>query len=255
MAGMLAALVPAIVLLAATARRRARWPFPWARSSPAAPSSRSSPATPSSTHTSVSSRAERVQRSPDPRRGGDRARRRLRSGTRRRGPVRGPEPPPEHNGRELNGPPGGFRRRATDRDPDEPDDLERARQLAEIHGLPLVDLAVTGVSPEATKMVPLAVLERVGAIPYYVDDDTAADRAHRPGQRPRHRRAPPDLEAAGRVRGRAARGRDGRGEAAHAAPTSRSARSSTTTPTRRSRTSPTTSRPRTASRRGRSSGS
>src|SRR4051794_3945798 len=68
--------------------------------------------------------------------------------------------------------PNGFRRRATDRDPDEPDDLERARQLAEIHGLPLVDLAVTGISPEATKMVPLAVLERVGAIPYFVDEDT-----------------------------------------------------------------------------------
>src|SRR4051794_25243028 len=68
--------------------------------------------------------------------------------------------------------PNGFRRRATDRDPDEPDDLERARQLAEIHGLPLVDLAVTGISPEATKLVPLAVLERVGAIPYSVDEDT-----------------------------------------------------------------------------------
>ena len=65
-------------------------------------------------------------------------------------------------------PPGDFRRR----DPDVSDDLERARQLAESHGLPLVDLAVTGVSPDATKMVPLAVLERVGAIPYYVEENT-----------------------------------------------------------------------------------
>jgi type IV pilus assembly protein PilB len=49
-------------------------------------------------------------------------------------------------------------------------DLDRARQLAEIHGLPLVDLAVTGISPEATKLIPLSVLERVGAIPYSVDE-------------------------------------------------------------------------------------
>ena len=45
------------------------------------------------------------------------------------------------------------------------DDFERARVLAEAHRLPLVDLAVTGVSPEATKLVPLRVLERVVAIP------------------------------------------------------------------------------------------
>jgi type IV pilus assembly protein PilB len=50
------------------------------------------------------------------------------------------------------------------------DDFERARFLAEAHRLPLVDLAVTGVSPEATKLVPLRVLERVVAIPYAVDD-------------------------------------------------------------------------------------
>jgi type IV pilus assembly protein PilB len=51
------------------------------------------------------------------------------------------------------------------------DDFERARQLAEAHRLPLVDLAVTGVSPDATKLVPLRVLERVVAIPYALDDD------------------------------------------------------------------------------------
>jgi type IV pilus assembly protein PilB len=77
-------------------------------------------------------------------------------------------PPPED-------PPasGGLRRRAGDqKESGDGDDLERARQLAEIHGLPLVDLAVTGISPEATKLVPLAVLERVGAIPYSVDDNS-----------------------------------------------------------------------------------
>jgi type IV pilus assembly protein PilB len=50
------------------------------------------------------------------------------------------------------------------------DDFERARLLAETHRLPLVDLAVTGVSPDATKLVPLRVLERVVAIPYAVDE-------------------------------------------------------------------------------------
>jgi type IV pilus assembly protein PilB len=50
------------------------------------------------------------------------------------------------------------------------DDFERARMLAEAHRLPLVDLAVTGVSPEAVKLVPLRVLERVVAVPYAVDE-------------------------------------------------------------------------------------
>ncbi|HZO96736.1 MAG TPA: GspE/PulE family protein [Gaiellaceae bacterium] len=50
------------------------------------------------------------------------------------------------------------------------DDFERARLLAERHRLPLVDLAVTGVSPEAVKLVPLRVLERVVAVPYAVDE-------------------------------------------------------------------------------------
>jgi len=50
------------------------------------------------------------------------------------------------------------------------DDFERARKLAETHRLPLVDLAVTGVSPEATKLIPLRLLERVVAIPYATDD-------------------------------------------------------------------------------------
>jgi type IV pilus assembly protein PilB len=49
-------------------------------------------------------------------------------------------------------------------------DLERARMLAERHRLPLVDLALTGVSSEATKLIPLRVLERGVAIPYAVED-------------------------------------------------------------------------------------
>ena len=73
---------------------------------------------------------------------------------------------------EVTMPSGGFRRRASDQidDRDDVDDQERARRLAESHGLPLVDLAVTGVSPDATKLIPLQVLERVGAIPYFVDE-------------------------------------------------------------------------------------
>jgi type IV pilus assembly protein PilB len=50
------------------------------------------------------------------------------------------------------------------------DDFERARMLAERHRLALVDLAVTGVSPDAVKIVPLRVLERVVAVPYAVDE-------------------------------------------------------------------------------------
>jgi type IV pilus assembly protein PilB len=42
--------------------------------------------------------------------------------------------------------------------------------LAERHRLALVDLAVTGVSPDAVKIVPLRVLERVVAVPYAVDE-------------------------------------------------------------------------------------
>jgi type IV pilus assembly protein PilB len=52
------------------------------------------------------------------------------------------------------------------------DDFERARMLAERHRMPLVDLAVTGVSPEAVKLVPLRVLERVVAVPYAVDESS-----------------------------------------------------------------------------------
>ena len=46
-----------------------------------------------------------------------------------------------------------------------------ARTLAARYQLPLVELAMTGVSEEAAKVVPLHVLERVGAIPYAVDGD------------------------------------------------------------------------------------
>src|ERR1700745_2453763 len=57
-------------------------------------------------------------------------------------------------------------------EPGELDDFERARMLAETHRMPLVDLAVTGVSPEATKLVPLRVLERVVAVPYAADENS-----------------------------------------------------------------------------------
>jgi type IV pilus assembly protein PilB len=50
-------------------------------------------------------------------------------------------------------------------------ELERARQLAARFHLPLVDLAMTGVAPEAAKQIPLRVLERAVAIPYEIEDN------------------------------------------------------------------------------------
>ena len=41
-----------------------------------------------------------------------------------------------------------------------------ARALATRYQLPLIDLALNGVDPEASKEVPLHVLERIGAVPY-----------------------------------------------------------------------------------------
>jgi len=45
-----------------------------------------------------------------------------------------------------------------------------ARTLAGRFGMPLVDLAVSGIDPEASKVVPLHVLERVVAMPYAIHD-------------------------------------------------------------------------------------
>jgi type IV pilus assembly protein PilB len=45
-----------------------------------------------------------------------------------------------------------------------------ARMLAARHHLPLVDLPLTGVHPEAAKVVPLHVLERIVAIPYAIEN-------------------------------------------------------------------------------------
>jgi type IV pilus assembly protein PilB len=45
-----------------------------------------------------------------------------------------------------------------------------ARMLAARHQLPLVDLPLAGVDPEAAKVVPLHVLERIVAIPYAIDN-------------------------------------------------------------------------------------
>jgi type IV pilus assembly protein PilB len=46
-----------------------------------------------------------------------------------------------------------------------------ARMLAARHQLPLVDIAVAGVDPEAAGTLPLHILERVVAIPYAVDGE------------------------------------------------------------------------------------
>src|ERR671928_177363 len=45
-----------------------------------------------------------------------------------------------------------------------------ARMLAARHQLPLVDLPLAGVSPEAAKVVPLHVLERIVAMPYAIEN-------------------------------------------------------------------------------------
>src|ERR671934_894420 len=45
-----------------------------------------------------------------------------------------------------------------------------ARMLAARHQLPLVDLPLAGVNPEAAKVVPLHVLERIVAIPYAIEN-------------------------------------------------------------------------------------
>jgi type IV pilus assembly protein PilB len=49
--------------------------------------------------------------------------------------------------------------------------LSIARSVAARHNLPLVDIIETGVSPEAAELIPLHVLERVGAIPYAIEGD------------------------------------------------------------------------------------
>jgi len=47
-----------------------------------------------------------------------------------------------------------------------------ARTLAARYQLPLVDLTAVGIDPDAAKIVPLHVLERIMAIPYAVEGDT-----------------------------------------------------------------------------------
>jgi type IV pilus assembly protein PilB len=47
-----------------------------------------------------------------------------------------------------------------------------ARTLAEQYHLPLIDLAESGIDPEASKLIALTVLERVGAIPFAFEDGT-----------------------------------------------------------------------------------
>jgi type IV pilus assembly protein PilB len=50
-------------------------------------------------------------------------------------------------------------------------DEDVARRLADQYRLPFVDLAVTGIAPEAAKLIPLRVLEKVIAIPFAVEGD------------------------------------------------------------------------------------
>jgi type IV pilus assembly protein PilB len=50
-------------------------------------------------------------------------------------------------------------------------DEDVARRLADQYRLPFVDLAVTGIAPEAAKLIPLRVLERAVAIPYALEGD------------------------------------------------------------------------------------
>jgi type IV pilus assembly protein PilB len=47
-----------------------------------------------------------------------------------------------------------------------------ARTLAEQYHLPLIDLAEAGIDPEASKLIALPVLERVGAVPFAFEDGT-----------------------------------------------------------------------------------
>jgi type IV pilus assembly protein PilB len=47
-----------------------------------------------------------------------------------------------------------------------------ARALAEQYHLPLIDIAEAGVDPEATRLIALSVLERVGAIPFAFEEGT-----------------------------------------------------------------------------------
>jgi type IV pilus assembly protein PilB len=46
-----------------------------------------------------------------------------------------------------------------------------ARRIASQHNLPMVDIVESGISPEAAELIPLHVLERVGAIPYALEGD------------------------------------------------------------------------------------
>jgi type IV pilus assembly protein PilB len=46
-----------------------------------------------------------------------------------------------------------------------------ARTLGARHNLPIVDIVERGVLPEAAELIPLHVLERVGAIPYAIEGD------------------------------------------------------------------------------------
>ncbi len=88
--------------------------------------------------------------------------------------------------------------------------LAAARALAEQFRLPLVDLAVEGVDAEATRLIPLKVLERACAIPFAFD----GERLRIAITEPQNVQGLDELRLATRhatrVRGRGPRGRPGR---------------------------------------------
>ena len=69
----------------------------------------------------------------------------------------------------MQGPPGRSHRRSSTRALASADGI--ARTLAARYQLPLIDLGMITVDPEASKIVPLHVLERSAAIPYQIDGD------------------------------------------------------------------------------------
>ena len=88
-----------------------------------------------------------------------------------------------------------------------------ARRLAEQYHLPLVDLAEAGIDPEASKLIALSVLERVGADPVRLRGRHAEGRDHRSAERAGPRPAPARDAPLGRVLRRREHRRPDRGQA------------------------------------------
>ena len=133
-----------------------------------------------------------------------------------------------------------------------------ARSFALRHNLTVVDIVSTGVSPEAAELIPLHVLERVCAIPYAIEGDKLADRDRGSAERARDRRASARHQVtSSRSQSRPERTSKSRSGGSRE-PRRRSAPVRCSRKRRSSRRSPrkrTISRPTTASRTRRSSGS